>query len=419
MSDGPARRPLDFDRGPLDRGLAELGAAALVVVAGDGRDPDVARWVGPAQLGECFLVAPRGGRPHLGYYTAMERDEAASTGLDLLAPEALGIDQLVRDAPTREAVLAGALERSLAHLGLVPGRLALAGSAAAGTLWEAGAMLDRAGWTLVSGNRLTRLLRKPKTAPELEEARRAAAGTATAMRRVAALLAAAVVEDGVLWLGGERLRVGRLKREVARCLADLGLEQPKGNIVAPGEEGAVPHSSGTADRALRAGESIVVDLFPKGWMFADCTRTFCVGAPPEPLVEAHRAVAAALEKAYRKVAPEALAARPRGYSVQESVCATFKALGYPTPVTDPGTTVGYVHNLGHGVGFELHEYPTFRREAGEDGVLEVGDLVTLEPGLYDPEAGWAVRLEDMVYLGEEGPENLTPLPYALDPHEWV
>lgn len=406
-------------RARLDRALDELGAAALVVVASDGGDPDLAHFVGPAHLSDCLVVAPRGGRPHLTYYTPMERDEAGATGLDLLHPGDLGLDKLLREAPTREAILAGAVERSLERLGIAPGRLAVAGCAPAGTLWEAGAMLARAAWTLVSGNRLTRLLRKSKTHAEVTAARRAAAGAATALRQVAALLAAAVARDGELWLEGERLTVARLKREVARCLAGFELEQPKGNLVAPGEEGAVPHTSGTGERVLRAGESLVVDLFPKGWVFADCTRTFCVGPPPETLAAAHRAVLAALERSYQKVAPSELAARPRAYSVQESVCSLFKSRGYPTPVSDPGTTVGYVHNLGHGVGLELHEYPTFRRESGEGGVLEVGDLVTLEPGLYDPGAGWGLRLEDLVYLGEDGPENLTPLPYALDPREWV
>ncbi len=403
----------------LDRGLAELGAAALVVVAENSRDPDLARFAGPVHLGECFLIVPRGARPRLGFYTPMERDEAAATGLDLLQPADLGLDKLLREAPTRELAVAGALERALRHLAIEPNRIALAGTGPAGTLWETGAMLARAGWTPVSGNRLTRLVRKAKTAAEIAEARRVAAGAASAFRQVAGLLAAASVEEGELRLGGEGLTVGRLKREIARSLADFELEQPRGNIVAPAEEGAVPHSSGTGGRALRAGQSIVVDLFPKGWLFADCTRTFCVGRPPEPLAAAHGAVLAALERSHERLSAERVAARPRGHSLQASVCSGFKSLGYPTPVTDPGTTVGYVHNLGHGVGFDLHEYPSFRREAGEEGVLEVGDLVTVEPGLYDPGAGWGVRLEDMVHLSADGPENLTPLPYALDPGEWV
>ena len=47
-----------------------------------------------------------------------------------------------------------------------------------------------------------------------------------------------------------------------------------------------------------------------------------------------------------------------------------------------------------------------------------GDVFTLEPGLYEPAEGYGVRLEDLVHLGPEGLENLTPLPYALDPRAW-
>ena len=51
-------------------------------------------------------------------------------------------------------------------------------------------------------------------------------------------------------------------------------------------------------------------------------------------------------------------------------------------------------------------------------MLEAGDVLTLEPGLYEPEGGFGVRLEDLVLLAEDGPELLTPLPYDLDPRAW-
>ena len=72
------------------------------------------------------------------------------------------------------------------------------------------------------------------------------------------------------------------------------------------------------------------------------------------------------------------------------------------------------------MGFELHELPSFRPKT-ENGRLTEGDLFTLEPGLYEPgegSAGFGVRLEDLCFLGAEGLEILTPLPYALDPREW-
>ena len=112
------------------------------------------------------------------------------------------------------------------------------------------------------------------------------------------------------------------------------------------------------------------------------------------------------------------AARPgvRGWDLQEAACRAFEAAGWPTLLSSPETTAGYVHGLGHGVGYELHEQPSFRRAAGSEGMLAEGDVFTLEPGLYDPSDGWGVRLEDLMALGPGGTlEVLTPLPYELDP----
>jgi Xaa-Pro aminopeptidase len=165
---------------------------------------------------------------------------------------------------------------------------------------------------------------------------------------------------------------------------------------------------------LHAHESLIVDLFPRRRLFADCTRTFCVGRPPPALATAHGAVFAALSLARKRARPGV-----HGFAIQEEVCRHFESLGYATLVGSPGTTTGYVHGLGHGVGFEVHELPHFRA-AGQDGdgTIERGDVFTLEPGLYDPEAGWAVRLEDLCRLGARGLENLTPLSYDLDPRAW-
>ena len=72
-----------------------------------------------------------------------------------------------------------------------------------------------------------------------------------------------------------------------------------------------------------------------------------------------------------------------------------------------------------GVGYELLERPSFRlAAAGSEGTLEIDDLFTLEPGLYDPEAGWGLRLEDLCRLGPAGLETSTcrlciwPPPFA-------
>jgi Xaa-Pro aminopeptidase len=423
--DHPAPAPSPDRRRAADlaTGLVELGCRALLVVAQSAGDPDLAAFLGvPAHLGAALLVVPRGGPPRLAYLTAMERDEAAATGLQLITPEQMEVLRAAEEASEPAANLAWVIGRALAASGVSPGRVALAGQAPAGDLYGACASLARQGWEWVPGNELVRLARKRKTAAELAAIRQAAAAAADAMRAVAGCLAAAQFGDGrpELWLDGRPLTVGWLRAEAARVMAAHGAEQPHGNILAPGGEAGVPHSAGSDDRPLRAGEPLIVDLFPRvSWrnrppLFADCTRTFCAGKPGWALARAHAAVLAALAAARSLAVPGA-----RGWDLQEAVCLWLEEAGYPTPLHHPGTTTGYVHNLGHGIGFELHELPIFRKVAGAEGVLAEGDVFTLEPGLYDAEAGYGVRLEDLCYLGPGGLQVLTPLPYDLDPRRWT
>lgn len=393
--------------------LRNSGCRALVVVAESSRDPYLAPFVGKARLHKCFLVAPIEGPVRLGYFTPMERGEAALSGLDLLTPEALDIERWGRDGGEPWEVLAGAVGRALELCELSPGTVALSGHAAAGDIEAACRRLRQDGWDFVPGSALVERLRRDKSTDDLDSMRQAAAGSMAALRRVAETLSGAVEMEGELWLWTERLKVENLKRIVAETLASFELEQPEGSIIAPAEEGAVPHNVGTASRALRPGESLIVDLFPRHRLFSDCTRTFCVGEPPDALRQAHELVLEALQLAHRGTRSGVSA-----WHLQEQVCERFQAAGHPTPISHPGTLSGYVHGLGHGVGFAVHELPSFRREADDDGILRTGDVITLEPGLYEPRAGYAVRLEDMVLVGEEGGENLTPLPYELNPAAW-
>jgi Xaa-Pro aminopeptidase len=397
--------------------LEASGCRALLVIASSSRDPDLAPFVGDAHLGESFLIAASGDErpPHLGFLTAMERQEAAATGCRLLPPAQLGLAELLEQRLSPVELWADVLRRGLEAAAVGEGRIAVAGRPAAGVLLAAARSLGEAGWELVDGAGLARRLRKRKTPAELTEVRRVAAATVEAFCRVAELLAAASTRDSELWLAEERLSAGRLRAEVATLFARHELEQPEGNIVAAGADSAVPHTRGDGDRALRAGESLIVDLFPRGRLFADCTRTFCVGRPPAALAAAHEAVFAALAEAYRQAGTGTV-----GWDLQRRTCELFEAAGYATVRQAPETVQGYVHGLGHGVGYELHELPSFRcSAAGLDGTLAAGDLFTLEPGLYDPAAGWGLRLEDLCWLGPSGVESLTPAPYALDPRVWI
>jgi Xaa-Pro aminopeptidase len=64
----------------------------------------------------------------------------------------------------------------------------------------------------------------------------------------------------------------------------------------------------------------------------------------------------------------------------------------------------FVHSTGHGVGLEIHEGPSVRQ--GGDEILEPGQVITVEPGVYLP-GRLGVRIEDMVLVTEDGGEVLT------------
>ncbi len=342
----------------------------------------------------------------------MERDEAAGSGLALLDPATLGLEELRRRFPSSGTLSGEVWLQALDHLGLAPGVLAIAGRVAADEILHALERLEGRGWTPVGVDARVLAARKAKTAWELDEIRRVASGTCEAFRRVAAILCGAVDQAGELRYADEPLTAGVLRREIALALAARGLGQPEGNIVAAGYDAAVPHSQGPSERVLHVGEALVVDLYPKGHLFADCTRTFCVGSPPQALARAHAEVVRALESA-----EAAAGVGVSGRTLQDLVCESFEQAGYETARSRSGLTSGYVHSLGHGVGLDLHELPSFRAD-GEEGLLAPGDAITLEPGLYDPEQGWGVRVENLYLVEQQGLENLTPLPCSLDPRDW-
>ena len=396
--------------------LAEEKAEALVVLAGSSRDPDLAPFVGGARLGDACVVA-HGGGACLAYFTSMEREEAAraeAEGVELVHPADFDMESLRKEGKGRDEILAAAVNAAFERVGIGAGKVVLAGRPPAGAALALARTLEEGGRQPVSGQSLMLALRRRKTQREIEGIAATARATVAAFRSVAESLApSSVREGGELWSEEERLTVARVKAGAAAVFAGYGLEQPESSIVAPAEEGATGHSTGTPERVLRAGESVVVDLFPRGPLFADCTRTFCVGEPPEALARAHGLVLEALETSLEAVRPGV-----RGWTLHERVCRLFEKEGFDVPDKNPGSQTGYFHLLGHGVGYELHELPSFRKTGPGTEELRAGDVVTIEPGLYDPEAGWGVRLEDLIVVTEDGMTNLTRLPYDLDPRAW-
>lgn len=217
--------------------------------------------------------------------------------------------------------------------------------------------------------------------------------------------------DGTLALDGAALTAERVRGIIERALVERGC-LAESTIVAPGKQAADPHVIGSGP--LRAREPVVMDIFPQHKetrYYADMTRTVSKGAPPAEIVRMYEVVMRAQEVGIKALRPGIT-----GREVHEIVEDVIFAGGYDTlrvgqkrNVDDP-VTRGFIHGTGHGVGLEIHEAPSLGR--GGSAPLAAGDVVTVEPGIYDPDVG-GVRLEDMLVVTADGSRNLTRAPRQL------
>lgn len=241
-------------------------------------------------------------------------------------------------------------------------------------------------------------IRASKTPEEVADVRAAQRANERAMRAAEAMLADADVVDGVLEYDGAPLTSERVRHAIEATLLEdgCGLDE---TIVASGQASATPHDRGSGQ--IHADEPVIVDIFPRDKTtryHSDMTRTFVRGEASETIAEFHD-----LTRRAKRAALDAVEPGATGADVHDAVCDVYEDAGYPTLRSDETTDRGFVHSTGHGVGLEVHERPHISRNGEE---LEPGHVITIEPGLYDPDVG-GVRIEDIVVVTDDGYENLT------------
>jgi Xaa-Pro aminopeptidase len=206
------------------------------------------------------------------------------------------------------------------------------------------------------------------------------------------------VDETVMKADNTPLTIGDVKRFVRRALLDHDLEDT-GMIFAQGRDAGFPHSRGQGDMPLKLGQTIVFDLFPRelgGGYHHDMTRTWCIGYATPEVQELYQQVMTAFDMAI-----EAYGLGKSTHLMQETVQDYFEKLGHPTLRSNPNTQHGYTHSLGHGMGLNIHERPRISHASQEDTFM-IGNVVTIEPGLYYPEKGIGIRVEDSFYVTETG-----------------
>lgn len=399
----------------LDRLMEERGLNAALVGGAVHGNPAMYYMTNGAGLTGGFVLKKRGEEPVLLCWP-MEREEAAASGLTVVNLGRYDFVSILRETGNQLAATVELYRRIFADLG-VSGRVGFYGLQDRGRAWVLLNALDTQlegievygdfDVTLIDAARAT------KDFTEAERIQEVGRRTCAVVTRTIEFLQAHRVKDQVLvQADGTPLTIGRVHEEINRFLAEQGLEDPEGFIFSIGRDAGIPHSKGRPDDVVALGKTIVFDIFPReagGGYFFDMTRTFCLGyAPPE------------VEKAYRDVYEcqqsiiEAYEVGAEARRYQQMTCEFFEGRGHPTIASDTKTEVGYVHTVGHGLGLAIHEEPRFADVPTNTDVLKPGHVFTCEPGLYYPDRGFGMRIEDVIWIDPEGTvHNLTEFPKEL------
>jgi Xaa-Pro aminopeptidase len=198
-----------------------------------------------------------------------------------------------------------------------------------------------------------------------------------------------------------------LTSEVLRAEIDTAVLRsgglPANTIVAGGDQACDPHERGHGP--LKANSLIILDIFPRSaasGYYGDLTRTILRGHASDEQRRLWETVNEGQALALKKMKPGV-----DGLELHEEIKKYFTDHGYPTELRK-GRQTGFFHGTGHGLGLEIHEYPRFQKT-----VFKVGQVLTVEPGLYYPGLG-GVRTEDVVAITKSGIRMLSRFENRLE-----
>ena len=379
---------------------------AILVLGNAEHNPPMYYFTSGGHVSAAALFKKPGEEPVI-YCNAMERAEAAKSGLQVIP---------LRMAPVNE--LAARPKEIFSEQGIISGRVGLYGTLDVGELVNLYHSIHTAlpNIELVGepqDDSIFLRAMETKDPAEVERIRKMGEITTSVVGMVASYLTGCDVRDDEVLLktDGSPLTVGDVKSKISLWLAERGAADVEGTIFAIGHDAGVPHSIGTPEDLMRLGQTIVFDIFPAeagGGYFYDFTRTWSLGyATPEA-----QKLYDEVKNVYEKVIDNIDLNVPfKEY--QTLVCDEFNKNGHKTPMYTEGVLEnGYVHSLGHGLGLNVHERPFSRHTTPDDNMLKSGVVITIEPGLYYPEKGMGVRIEDSYYVRPDGRmEILAEYPY--------
>ncbi|TWT31628.1 M24 family metallopeptidase [Blastopirellula retiformator] len=168
-------------------------------------------------------------------------------------------------------------------------------------------------------------------------------------------------------------------------------------IVGVGERAALPHGV-PSEKKIGEDGFVLIDWGAKaGGYVSDLTRVLATGKISPKIKRIYEIVLTAQLRAIQSIKPGAM------------LCDVDKAAR--DVIAEAGFAKRFGHGLGHGIGLNVHEAPRFN--SSQTRPLQVGMVVTVEPGIYIPGFG-GVRIEDDVLVTKTGHEVLTSVPKDFD-----
>ncbi len=389
----------------IDQLMKENGIDALLIVGPAQHNPSMFYLTGGGHITNADLIKKVGETPVI-FHGSMEREEAARTGLITRSYDQFSFSDYLKKTNHNQIDAYALRYRDLfSKAGVEKGKIALYGSTEIGSKF---AILQRFQQLFpefeITGLVPDSILLKAmmiKDPDEINRIRKMGVITTNVVGKVADFLSKQRVENETL-IGEDNLpiTIGLVKSKINFWLAEAGAENPEQTIFAIGRDAGVPHSQGNDSDVIQLGKTIVFDIFPcenGGGYFYDFTRTWCVGYAPKDVQELYDQV----KSVYDTVVSELTENTPfKQY--QRRTCELFEEMGHSTVLSNPSTLEGYVHSLGHGLGLHVHEMPFSGLTASDEETLQRGSVFTIEPGLYYPDRGMGVRLEDTYYVSESG-----------------
>jgi len=236
---------------------------------------------------------------------------------------------------------------------------------------------------LIPAQKLIEDLRNVKSADDLEK------------MKMAQRIAEKSFEDILPLISGDITEKQLSAELIYRFLKNGADDKSFDPIIVSGTRSSMPHGVPGDNKISKGFLTIDFGVRLDSWC-SDTTRTLCIGKPDDEMIKVYDTVLKAQEAGIKSARAGA-----SGRAIDAAARSVIENAGYGDY---------FKHGFGHGLGLEVHE--TLKAHTDSEDIMPAGAVISAEPGIYLP-GRFGVRIEDVIYITENGCENITALTKAL------